>query len=151
MSTEPLDLDAVRERPGALWAATSGEYSDYAVCALFDTEDDARAALALGGFGDAVTQIDYYPSGDPPVKREVWYVQSGPVLADGQALPDMYPVVAVLTTVWRRRSVSVDRPHVEQEREGNRMSVYVHAPTKDLAEKVLHDRIAKARAELLGL
>ena len=31
-----------------LWAITSGEYSDYNVDAVFDTEEDARAAIALG-------------------------------------------------------------------------------------------------------
>jgi len=144
------ELEIINGRPGALWAVTSGEYSDYGVNALFDTEEDARAA-AVRGFGDAVTQIDYYPSGDPPVQREVWMGQTGPITADGPTHSAIYPLVAGPTTVWRRRSMSVDRPHVEQEREGSRIWVTVQAPTKELAEKVLHDRIAKARAELLGL
>jgi len=132
-----------------LWAITSGSYSDYTVNAVFDTEEDARAAIALK-LGEDLTELDYYRSGDKPIQRGVWHANSGPISADGPVPFGGWSLEAHLITSWVPSS-RPERPSVREIREGQRIWVYVEAPTKELAEKVLHDRIAKARAELLGL
>lgn len=132
-----------------LWAVTSGEYSDYSVDGIFETEEDARAAVRLG-YGEDVKPIDFFRAGDAPVKRLVWYARSGPITPEG-VVANGWDREARQEVTWKAASAQLDRPEVEQDREGDRIWIYVEAPTKELAEKVLHDRIAQARAELLGL
>jgi hypothetical protein len=130
-----------------LWAISSGDYSDYSVNAVFDTEEDARAAIALG-LGERLEEMDYYRAGDTPVKREIWQAHSGRINADGSmAIPANE---AGRMTPWVPSS-RPDRPKVTEERENGGIWITVEAPSKEMAEKVLHDRVAKARAELLGL
>lgn len=131
-----------------LWAVSSGEYSDYSVNAVFDTEEDARAAVALG-VGDDVLEMDYYRSGDRPVKRHVWFAHSGRITAEG--VHERANLSANVHEIWTPESRLASRPVVREQREGKGVWVDVQAPTKELAEKVLHDRIAKVCAELLGL
>lgn len=136
-----------------LWAVTSGEYSDYSVNAVFETEEGAREAIALG-LGEDVRALDYYRTGDKPVRRETWIAYSGRIEADGSRTPgsmNMVPREAGRMTSWAPSSRPTDRPTVTEDRERGGLWITVEAPTKEMAEKVLHDRIAKARAELMGL
>lgn len=127
-----------------LWAVTSGEYSDFGVNAIFETEAEARAAI--GWLGDDVQELDYYRAGDKPERREIWTARSGRIDANGAMYPSAQATVNHPWTPPRRPS---DRPRVTVEREGTFTWVTVEAPTKELAEKTLYDRIAKVRAELL--
>ena len=130
-----------------VWAVTSGEYSDYSVCGIFDTEDDAKAAVALG-LGEDVCQFPYYPKGDKPVRRELWQITVS-VRADGTL---NHPATKAWPhKKWVSVSTPTDRPWVEREDEGGHTWLEVYAPTKEQAEKVLHDRVAQVRAEKLGL
>ncbi len=131
-----------------LWAISSGEYSDYSVNAVFDTEEDARAAIALG-LGERLEEMDYYRAGDKPIKREIWQAHSGRINADGSmAVPEPHEAGRMTPCVPSSRP---DRPKVTEERENGGIWITVEAPSKEMAEKVLHDRVAKVRAELLGL
>lgn len=130
-----------------LWMVTSGEYSDYGVCAVFETEKDALAAVTLG-VGERVEQVDYYRTDEVPVRRERWNAYSGRIDANGDVLYGDRE--ASRSEPWVPSSRST-RPEVREEREGGFVWVHVEAATKATAEKVLSERVAKVRAELMGL
>lgn len=59
-------------KPRRVWIVTSGEYSDYGVCAAFEREEDAHAAQSAG-LGDRVQDFAYYPVGAAmPTSAVVW-------------------------------------------------------------------------------
>jgi hypothetical protein len=57
-----------------VWMVTSGEYSDYGVDGIFETEQDARTAVGagFGGSDTDIREIDLYEPGDQPVKHLSW-------------------------------------------------------------------------------
>lgn len=132
-----------------IWGIADGEYSDYRVLALFEREEDARAALA-NGMGDDVQEFDFVRAGGPlPRKVAIWDANSG-LSVDGD--PDR-------VTVHRYERWVTDvsdptkRPTVEEwdmdYRFGHR--IVVTAGSEEAARKVLADRMAKWRAAKLGL
>jgi len=129
-----------------LWMITGGEYSDYHVLAVFDQREDAEAALKVG-MGDRIEQVMRIPPGG---EVERWrYAEARAALnPDGTDRSTPYPVPN--REGWRQRGVA-RRPEVDIEIYDVCTHITVRAETEELAMKVLRERVAKARAELMGL
>lgn len=132
-----------------LWMITAGEYSDYGVLAVFDHRADAEIALRAG-MGDRIEEIMRIPVGGEVVR---WHcVQARCVLkADGS---DLHPPQTwdLYEPQWRPKLATARRPpEVDIELEDGRTYITVLAETEEIAMKVLRERVAKTRAEIMGL
>lgn len=61
----------------SIWIATSGSYSDYAINAVFEREEDAQAAVD-DGFADIVEEHRLYAAGETPTKTHYWIAHNRP-------------------------------------------------------------------------
>jgi|SRR5215467_1741803 len=129
-----------------VWAVASGEYSDYRVHGVFVTEEDAQAAIALGyGAGNyekAFTEEMWlYEAGEKPEVHDRWIV-SQRIGADGSP-GEM--------SVRCERTAHDPTPLDEVEAHDYGHQFVASGFNREAAIKSVSDRIAKKRAEILGL
>lgn len=141
-----------------VWAVTDGEYSDFRVVALFETETDADAARKRG-MGDDVMEMDFYAAGVKPQKAK-WVRLVAQLDVETAAIWNLRTVLEkpedirpFTNEVWRhpgraRVTTSVGKrwvPFVS----ASRWQVEVDGPDNERTRKVFYDLVAKTRAEIV--
>jgi hypothetical protein len=137
-----------------LWAVTSGEYSDYRVIAMFEREEDARAALEAGLAGDYcpdVTQLPYFPAGVKP-RRVTVHRAAATAYRKGKLADVAVRTYSEVEWVFGQNPAP-QRPRVRESRwaNGSAIGVVVECANAELAEKALRDRLARLYAEFAGV
>lgn len=142
-----------------VWAVTDGEYSDYRVVAVFETEADAVKAMTAG-LGDDTTELDYYDPSTQPQRRQ--WINLGVHVKTGSAEvvnwywgsdPDEGKEPSPLQR-WHHPT----RPKIEQRVAKITARAYGPDPVWRIevegidtkrTRKVFYDLVAKTRAEII--
>ena len=147
-----------------IYVVTAGEYSDYEICAVFSTREQAEKYCACG-HGDYVEEYELdawgvvggcevvyryhvqYPHWKAESVAEPHYLLKKDVEKDLQKIVNRGIRIIPNGPTYNRWD------HVTAEREVFHPDRYVYLDHKDpeLALKIVRDRIAKAKAERAGL
>lgn len=135
-------------KPRKVWTVTSGAYSDFRVEAIFETEADAKVAVA-NGFGEDVNEMTLYPAGSRPQKRIEWRVWAtvGDKPENDQEPYDRLGIEWNLIDSKR----APKRPRVDQRKTGLGVTVTAWSSDREAALKAVSDRYAQPKAEREGL
>lgn len=133
-------------------AVTSGEYSDYRVLAIFETEEGALAANNAG-LGDDYTELILFTDGEVPKKTiTAWHAHAR--IGRYQGPPNVHPEES-----WDFHDANptpvepyTGRPEVtEHQYLKDDLGITVRAATREAALKACADRYAKLLAQEEGL
>lgn len=140
------------QQPRELYAVSEGDYSDYRIRALFEREEDAEQARALG-LGDRVETILLYPSGLLPQRQPRWQAQAT-IWTDGYMNGG-----GTVRTQPRHTWPEVDDPallnqqfppvEIRENPARNGWTVYVYSDSEERARKICSDEVAKLKAQAL--
>ncbi len=127
-----------------LWAVTEGEYSDYHILGLFETEEEARR-VAHGD--EHVEQMTLYESGE--VVRTPFYVASLSGAFGGPKQTDRGPYLHKMVE-WPWKPWSSVRPDVIDYGAPDHWFLRVAGPDKQAVRQVFSDHCAQYKAETGG-
>lgn len=116
-----------------VWAVTKGEYDDYRVCCLVETEEEAKKAVERG-LGDDWEDFTLFTDGEHPKQLTIWYAAAMIISGDVQSktwsdtewehdrpvTPVSAPVQVVRINSWNNRgdvsmsTYGIDREAVER-------------------------------------
>lgn len=131
-----------------MWAVSTGVYSDYRVCAVFEKQDDAENWAQAIGDEARVEQIMHVPAGVRPFKQTV-YGQSANLWDNGEVvLQDVwshtdYPIDSLFGEVPTRPKVRYVRAPIHRNKGGR---VDIAGPTAASVAKVMNERIMAWKA-----
>ncbi len=132
-----------------IWAVTDGEYDDYRVEFLFETEDDARRAIDAG-VGDNVEQMILFGPGEQPRKVTLYYARAevchDPVHPRGHN--DREPYVTAGRPSWE---LPPDRMGLERSTNGAHTWFSAEGEDRDATLKLVTDAWSAFRAAKLDV
>jgi hypothetical protein len=133
-------------------AVTSGEYSDYRVLAIFETEEGALAANNAG-LGDDYQELILFTDGEVPKKTiTAWHAHArvgryqGPPVVHPVEAWDYHDANPTPAQIYTGRPEVTEREYVKGD-----FVITVRAATRDAALKACSERYGKLLAQEEGL